>query len=49
MSEPSLPAKPALPDHLSTGPRSPHFNADVLQHAIGLRFNGVEKAMVEEY
>jgi hypothetical protein len=43
------PAKPALPDHLSIDPKSPFFNKDVLQHAIGIRFNGVEKTTVEEY
>jgi hypothetical protein len=42
-------AKPALPDHLSIDPQSPHFNAEVLQHQIGIRFNGVEKTNVEEY
>jgi len=41
--------KPALPDHLCIDPRSPHFNEDVLQHVIGIRFNGVEKTNVEEY
>jgi hypothetical protein len=41
--------KPALPDRLSIDPKSPHFNRDVLQHAIGIRFNGVEKTNVEEY
>ncbi len=41
--------KPALPDHLSTDPKSPHFNEAVLQHQIGIRFNGVEKTTVEEY
>ena len=49
MSELNATTKPALPDHLSTDPRSPHFNADVLQHGIGIRFNGVEKTNVEEY
>ena len=49
MSEPSPAPKPALPDRLSIDPKSPHFNADVLQHAIGIRFNGVEKTNVEEY
>jgi Protein of unknown function (DUF3297) len=38
-----------LPDHLSTNPRSPHYNADVLAHEIGIRFNGAEKTNVEEY
>ena len=42
-------AKPALPDHLSIDPKSPHFNAAVLQHQIGIRFNGVEKTNIEEY
>ena len=42
-------AKPALPDHLSIDPRSPHFNAQVLEHQIGIRFNGVVKTNVEEY
>jgi Protein of unknown function (DUF3297) len=41
--------KPALPDHLNTDPKSPHFHRDVLQHQIGIRFNGVEKTNVEEY
>jgi len=41
--------KPALPDHLSTDPRSPFFNEAVLNHQIGIRFNGVEKTTVEEY
>jgi Protein of unknown function (DUF3297) len=41
--------RPALPDRLSIDPRSPHFNRDVMQHAIGIRFNGVEKTNVEEY
>jgi len=38
-----------LPDHLSTDPSSPHYNADVLAHEIGIRFNGAEKTNVEEY
>ncbi len=41
--------KPPLPDHLSVDPRSPFFNEAVLQHQIGIRFNGVEKTTVEEY
>ncbi len=41
--------KPALPDHLSTNPKSPFYNEAVLQHQIGIRFNGVEKTNVEEY
>jgi hypothetical protein len=37
------------PDHLSTDPRSPHFNAEVLERDVGIRFKGVEKTNVEEY
>jgi Protein of unknown function (DUF3297) len=43
------PDRPALPDHLSIDPKSPHFDKSVLQHAIGIRFNGTEKTNVEEY
>ena len=34
---------PELPDHLSLDPRSPHFNGDVLERGVGIRFNGTEK------
>ena len=37
------------PDRLSTDPRSPHFNAELLQRGIGIRFKGAEKTNVEEY
>jgi hypothetical protein len=37
------------PDRLSLNPRSPHFNADMLQRGVGIRFKGVEKTNVEEY
>jgi hypothetical protein len=29
-----------LPDRLSINPRSPHYNEAVLQHDIGIRFDG---------
>ncbi len=38
-----------LPDRLSLDPRSPHFNEDVLERGVGIRFNGQEKTNVEEY
>lgn len=38
-----------LPDRLCNDPRSPHYNAEVLQHDVGIRFNGKEKTNVEEY
>ena len=37
------------PDHLSTNPRSPHFDMEVLQRGIGIRFKGQERTDVEEY
>ena len=39
----------ALPDRLSINPNSPHFDGDLLEKGIGIRFNGVEKTNVEEY
>ena len=38
-----------LPDRLSTNPKSPHYDADILQREVGIRFNGVEKNNIEEY
>lgn len=43
------PTPPALPDHLSTDPRSPHHVAEVFAHEIGIRFNDKERFDVEEY
>jgi hypothetical protein len=43
------PDRPPLPDHLSVDPRSPHYHAAVVEHAIGVRFNGRERHDVEEY
>ncbi|TAK97715.1 MAG: DUF3297 family protein [Aquabacterium sp.] len=40
---------PALPDHLSIDPRSPHFNASVFERDVGIRFNDKERVDVEEY
>lgn len=42
-------AKPALPDHLSGNPRSPHHVAECFEHDIGIRLNGKERIDVEEY
>ena len=41
--------KPAIPDHLSIDPRSPHHDAAVFQHDIGIRLNGKERFDVAEY
>ncbi len=37
------------PDHLSTNPRSPHYDAALLERGVGIRFNGKERRDVEEY
>jgi len=44
-----LTAQPALPDHLSADPRSPHHLAAVFEHDVGIRLNGKELTNVEEY
>ena len=38
-----------LPDRLSTDPKSPYYDADVLARDVGIRFKGIEKTNVEEY
>jgi hypothetical protein len=38
-----------LPDRLCADPRSPFFNAELLERGIGIRFKGVERTDVEEY
>lgn len=38
-----------LPDRLSINPKSPHFDANLLERGVGIRFNGAEKTNVEEY
>ncbi len=37
------------PDHLSVNPRSPHFDAEVLQRGIGIRFKDRVRNDIEEY
>ena len=41
--------RPALPDHLSIDPRSPHYVAEVFAHDVGIQFNGKDRHDVEEY
>jgi len=41
--------KKPFPDRLSLDPRSPHFDQEILEHGVGIRFNGVEKTNIEEY
>jgi hypothetical protein len=43
------PPPPAVPDHLSTDPRSPHHDAAAFEHDIGIRFNDKERSDVAEY
>jgi hypothetical protein len=37
------------PDRLAINPRSPHYDAAVLERGVGVRFKGVEKTNVDEY
>ena len=37
------------PDRLARNPKSPHYDAAVLERGVGVRFKGVEKTNVEEY
>jgi hypothetical protein len=41
--------RPDFPDRLSADPRSPHHVATIFEHDVGIRFNGQERADVEEY
>jgi hypothetical protein len=48
----SIKARPmtdTLPDRLSVNPNSPHYDADILQRGVGVRFKGIDKTNVEEY
>jgi hypothetical protein len=47
MNEPT--PRPPLPDRLSTDARSPYYVAAILEHDIGVRFNGKERSDVDEY
>lgn len=38
-----------LPDRVSNDPKSPYYNAALLERGIGIRFNGAEKRNVDEY
>ncbi len=47
--ETDAPVSDTPPDRLSTNPRSPHFDMDVLQRGIGIRFKDRVRNDVEEY
>ena len=38
-----------LPDRLSTNPKSPHYDEELLRRGIGIRFKGVVRTNIEEY
>lgn len=40
---------PALPDRLSSNPRSRFYVEEIFEHDIGIRLNGKERNNVEEY
>lgn len=40
---------PPLPDRLSIDPRSPHHDAAIFEHDIGIKINDKERLDVEEY
>ena len=37
------------PDRLAVNPKSPYYNAAVLERGVGIRFKGEERHNVEEY
>lgn len=37
------------PDRLATNPRSPFYDAAILERGVGIRFKGEEKTNVDEY
>ncbi|NQX95462.1 MAG: DUF3297 family protein [Erythrobacter sp.] len=41
--------KDTPPDHLAVHPSSPHFDAEVLQRGVGIRFKGSQRTDIEEY
>lgn len=40
---------PPFPDRLSVDPRSPHHNAAIFEHEVGIKLNDKERFDVEEY
>ena len=42
-------SQPALPDRLSSNPRSLHYVEEIFEHNIGIMLNGKERFNVEEY
>jgi len=48
-TQPDASSAATPPDRLSTNSRSPHFDMEVLQRGIGIRFKGRVRNDVEEY
>jgi hypothetical protein len=46
---PDTTPSPALPDHLSTDPRSPFHIAAAFEQEVGIRFNDKDRFDVAEY
>lgn len=40
---------PPFPDRLSVDPRSPYYNAAILEHDVGIKLDDKERTNVEEY
>lgn len=40
---------PSFPDRLAIDPRSPYYNASVLEHDVGIKLDDKERTNVEEY
>ena len=49
MNEKNETMSDAFPDRLSTNPKSPYYNEELLSRDVGIRFKGAEKTNVEEY
>ena len=49
MTTTDAPRRPPLPDRLSVDPHSPHYDAAVLEHDIGIRLNDKQRSDVQEY
>ena len=47
--QPAHPMPDTPPDRLSTDPRSPFHDAELLERGVGVRFNGQDRTNVEEY
>lgn len=48
-TSPAPAAADTPPDHLAIDPRSPHFDADLLQRGVAIRFKGRVRTDIEEY